>query len=65
MFPKSVTRSRIEENFAIFDFELSDVDVADITGLNRDERTGPDPDTFDYVPLAEPVDPAAHRSYEG
>ena len=25
-------------------------DMADITGLNRDERTGPDPDTFDYVP---------------
>ncbi|MBO3086075.1 aldo/keto reductase [Cellulomonas fengjieae] len=50
VFPKSVTRSRIEENFAIFDFELSDVDIADITGLNRDERTGPDPDTFDYVP---------------
>src|SRR3954451_7548198 len=50
VFPKSVPRSRIEENFALFDFELSDVDVADITGLNRDERTGPDPDTFDYVP---------------
>ena len=53
VFPKSVTRSRIEENFAIFDFELSDVDVADISGLNRDERTGPDPDTFDYVPVAD------------
>ena len=65
MFPKSVTRSRIEENFAIFDFELSDVDVADITGLNRDERTGPNPDTFDYVPLPDAVDPAAHRSYGG
>jgi len=50
VFPKSVTRSRIEENFAIFDFELSDLDVADISALNRDERTGPDPDTFDYVP---------------
>ena len=50
VFPKSVTRSRIEENFDLFDFELSDVDLADISGLNRDERTGPDPDTFDYVP---------------
>ena len=50
VFPKSVTRSRIEENFALFDFELADLDVADITALNRDERTGPDPDTFDYVP---------------
>jgi 2,5-diketo-D-gluconate reductase A len=46
VFPKSVTRKRVEENFAIFDFELSATDMADITALNRGERTGPDPDTF-------------------
>lgn len=50
VFPKSVTRSRVEENFAIFDFELSDDDIQSITELDRNERTGPDPDTFDYVP---------------
>jgi 2,5-diketo-D-gluconate reductase A len=50
VFPKSVTRSRVEENFAIFDFELSADDMREITGLNRDERTGPDPDTFNYIP---------------
>jgi 2,5-diketo-D-gluconate reductase A len=50
VFPKSVTRSRVEENFALFDFELSGTDMDDITGLDRGERTGPDPDTFDYVP---------------
>ena len=50
VFPKSVTRSRVEENFAIFDFELSDDDIQSITELDRHERTGPDPDTFDYVP---------------
>jgi 2,5-diketo-D-gluconate reductase A len=50
VFPKSVTRSRVEENFAIFDFELSGTDMDDITGLDRGERTGPDPDTFNYVP---------------
>jgi len=50
VFPKSVTRSRVEENFAIFDFELSDDDMQSITELDRNERTGPDPDTFDYVP---------------
>jgi 2,5-diketo-D-gluconate reductase A len=50
VFPKSVTRSRVEENFALFDFELSDEQSAAITALNRDERTGPDPDTFDYPP---------------
>jgi len=52
VFPKSVTRSRVEENFAIFDFELSDDDIQSITELDRNERTGPNPDTFDYVPKA-------------
>jgi 2,5-diketo-D-gluconate reductase A len=50
VFPKSVTRRRVEENFDIFGFELSADDMATITGLDRDERTGPDPDTFAYVP---------------
>ena len=50
VFPKSVTRSRVEENFALFDFELDTSDMAAISGLDRGERTGPDPDTFDYVP---------------
>jgi 2,5-diketo-D-gluconate reductase A len=46
VFPKSVTTARIKENFAIFDFELSGEDVEAITALNKNERTGPDPDTF-------------------
>ncbi|WP_165069255.1 aldo/keto reductase [Marisediminicola senii] len=50
VFPKSVTRSRVEENFALFDFELTADDVTAITALNRDERTGPNPDEFNYVP---------------
>jgi 2,5-diketo-D-gluconate reductase A len=50
VFPKSMTPARIKENFELFDFELSGEDMAAITGLNRNERTGPDPDTFDYVP---------------
>jgi 2,5-diketo-D-gluconate reductase A len=50
VFPKSVTRSRVEENFAIFDFELDQSQMAAISGLDRGERTGPDPDTFDYIP---------------
>ncbi|HEV2635553.1 MAG TPA: aldo/keto reductase [Actinocrinis sp.] len=50
VFPKSVRRERIEENLALFDFELSAADMAVLTGLNQDERTGPDPDTFNYVP---------------
>jgi len=50
VFPKSVTRSRIEENFAIFDFELDDADMTAISALDRGERTGPNPDEFNYVP---------------
>lgn len=49
VFPKSVTPARIKENIDIFDFRLSDQDLAAITALNRDERTGPDPDTFDVL----------------
>ena len=50
VFPKSVTAERIEENIAIFGFELSGEDVEAISALNRNERTGPDPDQFDYIP---------------
>ena len=50
VFPKSVTPQRVKENLDIFDFELSGADVAAISALNRDERTGPDPDTFDMIP---------------
>ena len=46
VFPKSITPARIRENFDIFDFELSGEDHEAITALNRNERTGPDPDTF-------------------
>jgi 2,5-diketo-D-gluconate reductase A len=50
VFPKSVTPARMEENFDLFSFELSEGDMAAITGLDRHERTGPDPDTFAYIP---------------
>jgi 2,5-diketo-D-gluconate reductase A len=50
VFPKSVTRSRVEENFAIFDFELDESAMAAINALDRGERTGPDPDQFNWIP---------------
>ncbi|HMG62106.1 MAG TPA: aldo/keto reductase [Streptosporangiaceae bacterium] len=49
VFPKSTTPARIRENIDIFDFELSGEDHEAITALNRNERTGPDPDKFDMV----------------
>ena len=52
IFPKSVTPSRIRENFELFDFEIESGDMDEITALDRGEdgRTGPNPDTFAYVP---------------
>jgi 2,5-diketo-D-gluconate reductase A len=52
VFPKSVTPQRIEENFALFDFDLGDEDMAALSALDKGEagRTGPNPDRFDHIP---------------
>ena len=34
----------------LFDVELDTGDMSPLTGLDRGERTGPDPDTFNYIP---------------
>jgi 2,5-diketo-D-gluconate reductase A len=46
IFPKSVTAERVQENFDIFGFHLSDAEMEQIAELDAGERIGPDPDTF-------------------
>ena len=46
VIPKSVTPSRIRENFDIFGFSLDADDLAAIEKLDRGFRTGPNPDEF-------------------
>lgn len=48
VFPKSSAPERMEQNLEVFDFELTDEQMASISALHNGTRSGPDPDTFDW-----------------
>ncbi len=52
VFPKSVRKERLAQNFDVFDFSLSADDIAALAALDKGEagRQGPNPDTFDWIP---------------
>lgn len=49
VIPKSVTPSRIKENIDVFGFTLDAEDLAAISALNEDRRTGPHPAEFNQA----------------
>ncbi|MFJ7663979.1 aldo/keto reductase [Lysinibacillus sp. NPDC097162] len=47
--PKSVRRERMMQNADIFDFHLTDEEMASINSMNIEQRVGPNPDDFDFA----------------
>lgn len=46
--PKSIKEHRIIQNSQVFDFELTEEDMARISALNINDRSGADPDNFNF-----------------
>ncbi|MBC1435098.1 aldo/keto reductase [Listeria rocourtiae] len=49
VIPKSVTPKRIQNNIDVFHFDLTDEDMTKIDALNKDERTGSNPDSKEFL----------------
>lgn len=52
LFPRSMRRERLVENFDVFDFALDQTEIGAVNALDRGEpgRVGPNPDVFDWIP---------------
>ena len=50
VFPKSTHKDRLAQNLDVFGFTLTADEVDEISALDKHLRTGPDPDTFNWVP---------------
>lgn len=48
MLPKSTHADRIRQNIDVFDFVLSDDDMAAISAMDTGKRNSADPDNFDF-----------------
>ncbi len=48
VIPKTTSRARMAENAEVFDFELSDDELAAITSMDTPQRLGNDPLTWDF-----------------
>lgn len=59
VFPKSMHSERMRENMAIFDFTLAEDEMATICALDKGKtgRTGPDPNTFAWIPSSSTATP--------